>query len=388
MIKFALSGVVVMYIIIFACVSSVVVGIYGIMAAVTEQILSMLGLHASTYVAPETPSTVSETEHALGTTSGEKGEAYHGFYYAMWDTYSTHLSRTAEAMFDWVTDSIDIEKYKTSIQNQYNYGAANSTVNSSVRLEICQGQECERDPGDARDLGMTYEDLQYLLLHFERERIPPELFMGEETAERFISEYMLLGKININGVETGVFKVHSVMKRAMAAFDVSVLKNYSFRRDYIKRYLGRMTSKIGRREWPRGSKKYHMHNGTDFSMPIGTAVYAPFDAVVVEVVRNHPVFGDYVIATNGQYTFMMAHLDVSGVDIKPMQFVKGPSLDANGKVVEGTLLGRVSNKGISTGPHLHFEVAANISGTEMAQKGESDWGSIDSCAFITECIPK
>ena len=90
------------------------------------------------------------------------------------------------------------------------------------------------------------------------------------------------------------------------------------------------------------------HKGTDFAMPIGTAVQAPANGRV-EKVGNHPAAGRYVVIRHDNgYKTRYLHLS------KP--------LVSNGqRVAMGERIALSGNTGRSTGPHLHYEVLVNNS---------------------------
>ncbi|QFU00766.1 Murein DD-endopeptidase MepM [Halomonas sp. THAF5a] len=88
------------------------------------------------------------------------------------------------------------------------------------------------------------------------------------------------------------------------------------------------------------------HKGTDFAMPIGTAVHAPADGRV-EKVGHHPAAGRYVVIRHDNgYKTRYLHLS------RPMV--------SNGqRVTMGERIALSGNTGRSTGPHLHYEVLVN-----------------------------
>lgn len=92
--------------------------------------------------------------------------------------------------------------------------------------------------------------------------------------------------------------------------------------------------------------KLGRHNGVDFKAAIGTPVYAVAPCRVVEVGKTSwgEAYGDrsvIVYFRNGQMA-IYAHLDKAVVT-------------KNQQLAEGDLIGKVGNRGNSTGPHLHFE---------------------------------
>jgi murein DD-endopeptidase MepM/ murein hydrolase activator NlpD len=96
------------------------------------------------------------------------------------------------------------------------------------------------------------------------------------------------------------------------------------------------------------------HKGLDFTPGRGTPVYAAMDGVITQV-ENSGEYGVHVIITHRihedlVYTTVYAHLQVSNV-------TKRLQLDNN--INKGDILGYVGNTGLSTGPHLHFEIRKN-----------------------------
>ncbi|WP_051786250.1 peptidoglycan DD-metalloendopeptidase family protein [Endozoicomonas numazuensis] len=86
------------------------------------------------------------------------------------------------------------------------------------------------------------------------------------------------------------------------------------------------------------------HRGTDWAVPVGTAVYAPADGVIVKAQKNHPAAGTFIEMRNGR-RFVTRYLHLSQLDVKEGQQVR-----------KGDTIGRTGNTGLSTGPHLHFEL--------------------------------
>lgn len=109
----------------------------------------------------------------------------------------------------------------------------------------------------------------------------------------------------------------------------------------------RITSGYGYRRHPvRGYS--HLHRGVDFAGPVGTPVYAAGSGQV-ERLRFTQGFGNHMVLRhrNG-YKTLYAHMN---------GFARGMH---TGKTVEqGQLIGFLGNTGMSTGPHLHYEVYLN-----------------------------
>jgi murein DD-endopeptidase MepM/ murein hydrolase activator NlpD len=109
--------------------------------------------------------------------------------------------------------------------------------------------------------------------------------------------------------------------------------------------LKRMASGYGIRMHP--ILKYRkMHNGMDFSAPTNTEVFATGNATVKKAKRTSG-FGNLIVLDHGfGYETYYAHL--SEFNVKPGQ-----------KVKRGEIIGYVGNSGLSTAPHLHYEVHKN-----------------------------
>ena len=109
----------------------------------------------------------------------------------------------------------------------------------------------------------------------------------------------------------------------------------------------RLSSKFGKRKHPiLGFTK--MHTGTDFAAPKGTPIMASGDGVVIKASWCGGGGNCVKIKHNSTYSTVYAHLSKFGRNIK-----KGS------KVKQGQIIGYVGSTGMSTGPHLHYEVIEN-----------------------------
>ena len=88
------------------------------------------------------------------------------------------------------------------------------------------------------------------------------------------------------------------------------------------------------------------HYGTDFGMPIGTPVMAPADGVVVKAAFTRSTGYYIVLRHRGAYSTVYMHL--SKLMVRQGQNVR-----------MGTTIARSGNTGLSTGPHLHYELRIN-----------------------------
>ena len=109
----------------------------------------------------------------------------------------------------------------------------------------------------------------------------------------------------------------------------------------------RLSSSFGFRRHPiLGFNK--LHQGTDFAAKTGTPIMASGSGVVV-MAQKYKGYGNYVkIRHNSTYETAYAHMSKYGRGIR-----KGV------RVNQGQIIGYVGSTGLSTGPHLHYEVIAN-----------------------------
>ena len=109
----------------------------------------------------------------------------------------------------------------------------------------------------------------------------------------------------------------------------------------------RLSSSYGKRKHPiLGYTK--MHTGTDFAAPTGTPIMASGDGKVTKAGWCGGGGNCVKIKHNTKYQTVYAHMSKFGKGIK-----KGV------RVKQGQIIGYVGSTGMSTGPHLHYEVIEN-----------------------------
>ena len=109
----------------------------------------------------------------------------------------------------------------------------------------------------------------------------------------------------------------------------------------------RLSSSYGKRKHPiLGYTK--MHTGTDFAAPKGTPIMASGDGKVMKAGWCGGGGNCVKIKHNSTYQTVYAHMSKFGRGIK-----RGV------KVKQGQIIGYVGSTGLSTGPHLHYEVIEN-----------------------------
>jgi len=105
----------------------------------------------------------------------------------------------------------------------------------------------------------------------------------------------------------------------------------------------RMSSGFGTRVHPVTGKRKR-HRGLDFAANTGTPIYAPADGVI-EVIRPSNKGSGNFLKLNHSLGFATTYSHMSKFNVKRGKFVR-----------KGDLIGWSGNTGLSTGPHLHYEI--------------------------------
>jgi murein DD-endopeptidase MepM/ murein hydrolase activator NlpD len=156
-----------------------------------------------------------------------------------------------------------------------------------------------------------------------------------------------------NSNEDGSIDVDALKKEITASMDaVEEIKKYLAKEQNVFfsspsgwPAVGRISSGFGMRDHPRhGGRK--MHTGIDITMPRGTPLHATADGVVSFADRNGGN-GNIVVIEHGHgLSTVYAHNSKNSV--KAGQAVK-----------RGEVIALSGSTGVSTGPHLHYEVWRN-----------------------------
>jgi len=107
----------------------------------------------------------------------------------------------------------------------------------------------------------------------------------------------------------------------------------------------RVSSAYGYRIHPIYKQKLP-HLGMDFTGKINTPVYSTGNGKVIKVDKKRG-YGKRIIVDHG-YGYKTVYAHLNGYNVKRGQ-----------KVKRGEIIGYLGNSGISTGPHLHYEVQKN-----------------------------
>ncbi|MDF5356686.1 M23 family metallopeptidase, partial [Vibrio parahaemolyticus] len=101
----------------------------------------------------------------------------------------------------------------------------------------------------------------------------------------------------------------------------------------------------------------------DFAVNIGTKIYAPADGVVEVTRRSNKGSGNF-LRLQHSFGFSSSYSHLKAFKVKSGQFVK-----------KGQLIAISGNSGLSSGPHLHYEV--RFVGRALNPKPFVDWSLND-----------
>ncbi len=154
---------------------------------------------------------------------------------------------------------------------------------------------------------------------------------------------VLYASIAISGKKVSIYRFNN----KDGSFSYYNEKGENIKKEFLRTPINaaRITSKFGMRHHPvLGYSK--MHRGIDFAAPKGTPILAAGSGVVEVVNNNYGNYGKYVrIKHNSTYSTVYAHASRFANGIKPGM-----------KVTQGQVIAYVGSTGMSTGPHLHYEL--------------------------------
>jgi len=166
----------------------------------------------------------------------------------------------------------------------------------------------------------------------------------DENGEFIKSGSILYAHMTVNGREISLYKFGK--DKDYGYFDTN---GKSVEKALMKTPINaaRLSSPFGMRKHPiLGFNK--MHKGTDFAAPMGTPIMASGSGTVIRAKWCGGGGNCIKIKHNSTYQTVYAHLS---------KFAKG--IKAGKKVRQGQIIGYVGSTGMSTGPHLHYEVIVN-----------------------------
>ena len=156
---------------------------------------------------------------------------------------------------------------------------------------------------------------------------------------------IIFANLNLQDTDLQLYK-YEYKKNTIDYFDEN---GKSIKKTLMKTPINgaRLSSSYGKRKHPiLGYTK--MHTGTDIAAPTGTPIMASGDGKVTKAGWCGGGGNCVKIKHNSTYQTVYAHMSKFGRGIK-----KGA------RVKQGQIIGYVGSTGLSTGPHLHYEVIEN-----------------------------
>ncbi len=166
----------------------------------------------------------------------------------------------------------------------------------------------------------------------------------DENGEFIKSGSVLYAYMSVNGREISLYKFGD--DKNYGYFDIN---GKSVEKALMKTPINgaRLSSPFGMRKHPiLGYNKKHL--GTDFAAPMGTPIMASGSGTITRAKWCGGGGNCIKIKHNSTYETIYAHM---------RNFAKG--MKVGKKVRQGQIIGYVGSTGMSTGPHLHYEVIVN-----------------------------
>ena len=253
--------------------------------------------------------------------------------YPINNTLSVEIRKNKD-VFEIRKNIIKLNKVEVVIKNNINsslYSAATEVeIEPNIIIEFARIYGFEID--FQRDIrkGDTFE------IYYEK-------FIDDNNIVRDTGK-IIYAHMNVNNREINLYNFND--KNDIGYYDIS---GKSIVKSLMKTPINgaRLSSSFGMRKHPiLGFNK--MHRGTDFAAPTGTPIMASGSGTVTRA-RWCGGGGNCVkIRHNSTYETIYAHMS---------KFARG--IKEGKKVKQGQIIGYVGSTGLSTGPHLHYEVVVN-----------------------------
>jgi murein DD-endopeptidase MepM/ murein hydrolase activator NlpD len=249
-----------------------------------------------------------------------------------------HLEREGtnwQASVENIPWRVDRIRAAGSIQNNV-YEAMDEAVSDDVL------------PADARrDLVWGLSEVYESAVDFARDIQPGDRF--EVLAERLVSPEgevrygrILAARLDTGGKPQYAFRVDD--GELPVFFDQT---GHSMKREFLRSPVEfkRVSSRFSGSRYHPILHRYRAHRGTDFAAPLGTPVRAVADGVV------------RIVGRDGGYGNLVALQHRNGVETRYAHLLRfAGGVEVGARVEQGQTIGFVGSSGLSTGPHLHFEV--------------------------------
>ena len=209
-------------------------------------------------------------------------------------------------------------------------------------------------------------DLENTKEELEEEKVQLE-FKNEELLEQLAEASLLIEKIE------ATLDAENELYKQTNAEEAKVQEEINKKVEELRRQQERANAGVkgtGTLGWPSPGYSYvtstyglrphpvhkviRQHSGIDISVPYGAKIVASDTGTVITSAYNSS-YGNYVVISHGNgVTTLYAHLS-------------SRSVSAGQSVTKGQTVGLCGSTGVSTGPHLHFEVAVGGARTNPLQ---------------------
>ena len=255
------------------------------------------------------------------------------FIYPISNTSSVEI-RKSQNSFIVKENILQLYKKEVVVKNIIKNNLYNSAVESGVEPNIIV--EFARIFGFEVDFQRDIRKGDWFEILYEK-------FIDENNKVRDTGK-IIYASMYVNGEEINLYNFE--FNNEEEYYDI---KGKSITKSLMKTPINgaRLSSSYGMRKHPiLGYNK--MHRGTDFAAPTGTPIMASGSGTVTRA-RWCGGGGNCVkIKHNSTYETIYAHMK---------SFAKG--IKEGRKVKQGQIIGYVGSTGLSTGPHLHYEVIVN-----------------------------
>ncbi len=255
------------------------------------------------------------------------------FTYPVNNTTSVEI-RKSKGNFEVKENILELYKKEVVVKNIINNNLYKSAIESEIEPNIII--EFARIFGFEVDFQRDIRKGDWFEILYEK-------FVDDNNKVRDTGK-IIYASMYVNGEEINLYNFK--FKNEEDFYDI---KGKSITKSLMKTPINgaRLSSSFGMRKHPiLGYNK--MHRGTDFAAPSGTPIMASGSGTVTRA-RWCGGGGNCVkIKHNSTYETIYAHMKA---------FAKG--IREGKKVKQGQIIGYVGSTGLSTGPHLHYEVLVN-----------------------------